>query len=440
MENILAKNGRERPNLSPNTRQAVYHALLELSNNNKLKQGSIKTTANKFNISVKTVSRIWHQARKSLADGAEVADVKSRKKGHVGRKLKNFDPELIKSVPLNNRRTIRSLAASINVPKSTVHNRLKSGVLRRHSNAVKPFLTDANKIERLKYCLSMLKPKSLNAEAPEFIDMYDRIHVDEKWFYISKTAETYYLVEDEEEPHRACKSKRFLTKVMFLAAVARPRWNHSENKNFDGKLGIWPFVFSEPAKRSSRNRAAGTIETKAISNVTREAYKTMIIGKLLPAIQEKWPRSAPRKTIWIQQDNAKPHILPDDIEFNEASNRSGFKIKMLCQPPNSPDTNVLDLGFFNAIQSLQQQSACKTVDELIHVVENAFSELNSDTLNKVFLSHQQCMVETMKVNGGNNYKVRHMKKDHLQRFDRLPISINCDFGLYEHVQDIINSV
>ena len=52
-------------------------------------------TDNKFNISVKTVSRIWHQARKSLTDSAEVADVKSLKKERVGRKPKNFDPELI---------------------------------------------------------------------------------------------------------------------------------------------------------------------------------------------------------------------------------------------------------------------------------------------------------------------------------------------------------
>ena len=40
---------------------------------------------------------------------------------------------------------------------------------------------------------------------------------------------------------------------------------------------------------------------------------------------------------------------------------------------------------------------------------------------------------------GNNYKMRHMKKDVWQRFGRVLISINLDFGLYKHVQDIINS-
>lgn len=63
-----------------------------------------------------------------------------------------------------------------------------------------------------------------------------------------------------------------------------------------------------------------------------------------------------------------------------------------------------------------------------------------DTLNKVFLSQQQCMIENMKVNEGNKNKVRHMKKDHLPKLSRLLISINFDFEPYEHVQDIIGSI
>lgn len=37
----------------------------------------------------------------------------------------------------------------------------------------------------------------------------------------------------------------------------------------------------------------------------------------------------------------------------------------MCQPPNSPDLNVLDLGFFRAIQSLKYKEASKTIDELV---------------------------------------------------------------------------
>ena len=39
------------------------------------------------------------------------------------------------------------------------------------------------------------------------------------------------------------------------------------------------------------------------------------------------------------------------------------------QPPNSPDFNILDLGFFNSIQSLQQQKRMTDIDELITAVD-----------------------------------------------------------------------
>ena len=46
---------------------------------------------------------------------------------------------------------------------------------------------------------------------------------------------------------------------MFLAAVARPRFDANGNVVFDGKLGIWPFTYQEAAKRKSKHREAGTI-------------------------------------------------------------------------------------------------------------------------------------------------------------------------------------
>ena len=119
--------------------------------------------------------------------------------------------------------------------------------------------------------------------------MLDVIHVDEKWFYITRDKRRYYLHPDEDEPHRQCKNKRFITKVMFLAAVARPRWDTNKNKRFDGKLGIWPFIKTEISKRKSRNRPAGVPETKAIEKVTNVEYREFLIEKLLPAIKNKFP-------------------------------------------------------------------------------------------------------------------------------------------------------
>ena len=49
----------------------------------------------------------------------------------------------------------------------------------------------------------------------------------------------------------------------------------------------------------------------------------MLIDQVLPAIREKWPIGT-SKTIYIQQDNAKLHILDNDRLFKEAATIDGF--------------------------------------------------------------------------------------------------------------------
>ena len=98
----------------------------------------------------------------------------------------------------------------------------------------------------------------------ELNDMSNYVHLDEKWFYMTRETRKYYIVPGEKEPVRQCKSKTFITKVMFLSAVARPRYIDDSGDWWDGKIGTWPFVEYVPAKRTSVNRLAGTLETKAM--------------------------------------------------------------------------------------------------------------------------------------------------------------------------------
>lgn len=106
----------------------------------------------------------------------------------------------------------------------------------------------------------------------------------------------------------------------------------------------------------------------------REDIKAFLIEKIILVIHEKWPIEDRVKTIFIQQDNARTHVGCGDKEFHEAREKTGFDIRLMCQPSNSPDINILDLGFFSAIQSLQHQTCPKTVEDLVHTVEESFSE------------------------------------------------------------------
>ena len=158
-----------------------------------------------------------------------------------GRKKMQVDLSEVLNVPLHRRSTIRSLAKAIGVKRSTLHRRFKEGLLRRHSSTLKPLLREENKKARLRWCVSMLDHQTLPNE-PKFIEMYNIIHMDEKWFNITSKYKKYYMLPEEDDPHRVVQNKNSVGKVMLLSAVARPIYDDDGNCIFDGKLGVWPFV------------------------------------------------------------------------------------------------------------------------------------------------------------------------------------------------------
>ncbi|XP_047976359.1 uncharacterized protein LOC125218676 isoform X2 [Salvia hispanica] len=108
-------------------------------------------------------------------------------------------------------------------------------------------------------------------------------------------------------------------------------------------------------KENPRIGLKGKLETKPIQSVNKSVMRDCIIHMIVPAIKAKWSEWA-CKEIYTQQDNATPHIYDVDAEFEAVA---------ICQPPNSPDTNILDLGFFRAIQTLQHEKPCNSVDTLL---------------------------------------------------------------------------
>jgi hypothetical protein len=188
----------------------------------------------------------------------------------------------------------------------------------------------------------------------------------------------------------------------------------------------------EPAQRSSRNRARGTLVTKSI-NVDRPTMRSYMITKLLPAIVAKWPAHGRHRPIWIQQDNAPSHVPPEDYELQAAIAQTGLDIRIISQPPNSPDMNVLDLGFFASLQSLTWTRTARNIDEMIYNVEKEYEEYNPSNLRRVFLTLQACMIEVMKINGGNRYKLPHMNKSRLEALGILPDRLDLEPELYEQV-------
>ena len=121
----------------------------------------------------------------------------------------------------------------------------------------------------------------------------------------------------------------------------------------------------------------------------------------------------------MQQDGARSHILEDDVEFKEVVDEIGLNLTVYTQLPNSPDTNILNLGFFRAIQSFNDDCPANE-EELIKSVEKAYGEYPLCKLNHVWLTLQSCLNMIIENDGGNDYKIPHMGKESLERRGLLP--------------------
>ncbi|XP_037433352.1 uncharacterized protein LOC119300505 [Triticum dicoccoides] len=218
---------------------------------------------------------------------------------------------------------------------------------------------------------------------------------------------------------------------MFLAAMARPRYNSAGECTFDGKIGVWPYVEWVAAQKESKNRKRGTMELKPSTSVGKEKSREYLIKYVLPAIKEKWPEEDRWNTIFIQQDNAKTHVDVDDPYVLREARRGGWDIRMIFQPPNSPDTNGLDLGWFNSIQAMFQRKMPKDLPDIVKKVEESLEEYPHQRLNRIFLSHQACMREIIKHKGSIHYALPHLKKQSLEATGDLAIRLDIDLEYVE---------
>jgi hypothetical protein len=234
-----------------------------------------------------------------------------------------------------------------------------------------------------------------------------------------------YLLPNEEAPYRATQSKSNITKVMFMAVVARPRFDTERQVFFDGTIGLFPFVSVQPAVRNSKIRPKGTPVTKPV-NANSDVYVKMMKEKVLPAIRRLFPRKWEGKTfdlIVIQEDNAKAHSWPNEAEKNNELTEDGFATQIIKQPLQSPDFNVLDLGLLRSIQALQQEQMMTYIEDVIAATQTAFEDVGSEQSNCIFLTLQQCMTCAMQVDGGNNYALPHMGKLRLANAGELPTAL-----------------
>jgi len=117
--------------------------------------------------------------------------------------------------------------------------------------------------------------------------------------------------------------------------------------------------------------------------------------------------------IYLIIDNAGGHGTNDAIEqYCELLFRM-YKVQLLHQVPNSPETNLLDLGVWRAIQSLVEKlSFCGRHDAnvLDKTVQQAWLQFPAATVEKVYQHWLLVLDLIMKDNGGNRLVESHRGK------------------------------
>jgi hypothetical protein len=64
-----------------------------------------------------------------------------------------------------------------------------------HTSALRPTLTEQNKLARILFIL-----EQINQVTDQYDPQFDRVHIDEKWFFLTRNTVRYYLAEGEEPP------------------------------------------------------------------------------------------------------------------------------------------------------------------------------------------------------------------------------------------------
>jgi len=431
--------------LNTANRKAACCMVRAMCDDNGPARGAFSVAASFFNISRQAISALYMKIESNIQelenngtandednvfiDSAFASDIGNRRKG----KCKHDRVALkaaIKALSSNQRRKHRHLSAKVNVPVSTLHKLLKGQqFLKRHSSALKPKLASTNKRLRVLHALEQTDETTINSRTQPMKcrDLFDEVHVDEKWFHVSRDGESCVIVHDEEPPEREVGHKSHMTNAMFLCAQARPR-KLSNNTWWDGNIGIWSVGFCRAAQRDSVNRPAGTLLFEN-ETIDMDKCRSMVINDVVPAMLNEFPDTEHNKCqqIVIQQDGAPTHVNPRDHEWMQCLTDMGTeeKIKLATQPANSPDLNVNDLSFFNAPQSMHCCTAPTNEADLIEMAKKTFKEHPANKINRLWLSLQTVFNNLMEDCGGNKHKMTHMGKEKLERENRLPVVLEA---------------
>lgn len=269
-----------------------------------------------------------------------------------------------------------------------------------------PLLRDGHRQARVAFC-----KEHKDQDWSAWVDL------DEKWFYSVALHRTHKLPPGKAAPLTAVQHKSHIPKVMFLAAVARPRFetwpDGREVCTFNGKIGCWRVSKPHTAQRDSKYHQKGDIYEKDVT-MNSDRYVEFMTEKVLPAISAAFEGTGV-PFVTVQHDGAGPHVGKDaEARIDEFGATLNPPIKIKRQPSQSPDTNLLDLSFFRALAASvakrRRGSELRKVqfdlDRLAADVQAAYKAYDTETIERMWSYKSVIMHKIIEAEGGNYYDRR----------------------------------
>ena len=145
------------------------------------------------------------------------------------------------------------------------------------------------------------------------------------------------------------------------------------------------------------------------ANLDGKMWVALLMKKVIPAVRKKLKGAT---LIKLQVDNAPGHrtSVANSPELQALLDKPNPKIELVEQLPQSPCTNLCDLGFFNSVDSTLPKLRSFKMPTFIKQIEKAFKEYPEEKLDDLCGMKTRVCAAIVENEGDNNFRLPHRKK------------------------------
>ena len=146
------------------------------------------------------------------------------------------------------------------------------------------------------------------------------------------------------------------------------------------------------------------------------------------------------KKIIIQHDGAPAHTGKNlSTRVENLCSTEGWRVILRTQPPQSPDLNILDLGFFHSLKTkcFQLKHKAENMNQLIENVKFAFKEYDCKTILGIWGELFAVYNKILEVKSKNTYKLPHGHVTKNQRVSIFNICKDVDLSVLPDAFNIV---